>query len=94
MKRYELRNPIRFYTALAVIIVVSATLFAAGKVYAKKQADLVAVHVTMGDTLWSIAEECGSDTEIRRLIYEIREINDLDSNDLIYEGMTLLVPDK
>lgn len=93
MKKYELRNPVRFYTAIAVIIVVIATLFAAGKVYGKKANDLVGVVVTKGDTLWSIAEECNSGTEIRKLIYEIKEINNLDSNDLIFEGMTLYVPD-
>lgn len=93
MKRYELKNPVRFYTAVAIVIVVIATLFAASKVYAKKPDNLTTVVVSEGDTLWSIAQECGSETEIRELIYEIKEINGLDSNDFIYEGMVLRVPD-
>lgn len=93
MKRYELRNPVRFYASVAIIIVVIATLFAAGKVYAKKPDDFASVIVTKGDTLWSIAQECNSDTEIRELIYEIKEINNLGSNDLLFEGMVLYVPD-
>jgi hypothetical protein len=67
-------------------------LFAAGKVYAKKPDDFVSVRVTKGDTLWSIAQGCNSETEIRELIYEIKEINNLGSNDLLYEGMILYVP--
>lgn len=92
MKRYELAKPVRFYTAVAIVIVIIATLFAAGKVYAKKPYELVEVVVTKGDTLWSIAEECNSETEIRELIYEIKEINNIGSNDFLFEGMVLYVP--
>ncbi len=49
------------------------------------------VHVTSGDTLWDVASELESDQEIRVLISQIAELNDLDSSEL-QPGQTLYVP--
>ncbi len=42
------------------------------------------------DTLWSIAEEYGDDADIRKTIYEIKRLNQLDSSDLVV-GTRILV---
>jgi LysM repeat protein len=48
--------------------------------------------VNSGDTLWSIAEQVApEDTDVRAVVAEIRNLNDLESS-LIYPGQSLLVP--
>lgn len=46
--------------------------------------------VRKGDTLWKIAAENRGNTEIRKYIYQIQELNDIGST--IYPGQTLLLP--
>lgn len=47
--------------------------------------------VSPGDTIWSIALQCGIEQDIRETIYNIRKKNGLDTA-LIYPGQKLLVP--
>ena len=50
------------------------------------------VTVQSGDTLWSIAERSADGSaDIRRLVYEIQELNDVKAADLV-DGMQLKVP--
>ncbi len=50
------------------------------------------VKVTKGDTLWTIAERVATpDVDIREVIYTMKEMNQLSSNDLI-PGAVLKVP--
>ncbi|EYE88207.1 hypothetical protein Q428_09250 [Fervidicella metallireducens AeB] len=54
----------------------------------------IKVTVNQGDTLWKIAKEHKRENEdVRKLIYEIRKINKLDSA-VIVPGQTLLIPQK
>ena len=46
--------------------------------------------VQRGDTLWKIASENRGNTEIRKYIYQIQQLNDIGST--IYPGQTLLLP--
>jgi LysM repeat protein len=49
------------------------------------------IHVTRGETLWSIAEEYKKpNTDTREYIYEIRKLNDMETSE-IYEGQTLQI---
>lgn len=51
-----------------------------------------AVTVRAGDSLWSIARErVPEHKDIRAYIYEMKEINQLESS-MLYEGMLLLLP--
>ncbi|GEB33737.1 MULTISPECIES: cell division suppressor protein YneA [Brevibacillus] len=51
------------------------------------------VTVRDGDSLWTIAVRHQTETvDVRDLIQDIKEANDLQSN-LIYPGQTLLIPD-
>lgn len=50
------------------------------------------ITVESGDTLWSIASEYGSNrNDVRQLIYEISNLNELESSE-IYIGQQLLIP--
>ena len=52
----------------------------------------VSYRVQPGDTIWSIATDyIDSNTDIRKLVYEIREINKLNSA-IIIPGQELLIP--
>ena len=94
--KYRIVNRKRFFVfclcaALLAGMAVSALLkvsFAAGEpVYTE-------VTVQSGDTLWSIAERCGSpDEDIRNTICDIQRINGL-SGSVIFAGQVLLVPGK
>ena len=51
-----------------------------------------AITVESGDTLWTIAQRFVDDrTDIRKLIYEISDINDLESANLAI-GQQLIIP--
>ena len=48
--------------------------------------------VQEGDTLWAVAAtEYEGDTDIRKVIHEIQELNDLDGS-MVFPGQTLLIP--
>lgn len=48
--------------------------------------------VSPGDTIWSIATDyIDSNTDVRKLVYEIRDINKL-SSAIILPGQELLIP--
>jgi LysM repeat protein len=47
--------------------------------------------VNSGDTLWSIAERYGNDSDIREYIHNIKKINNLDSS-VLYDNTSILVP--
>lgn len=49
------------------------------------------ITVDSGDTLWGVASEVDSDQEIRVLISQIAELNDLDTSEL-QPGQVLYVP--
>ena len=54
--------------------------------------DYISVHVYTGDTLWDIASQNNPENrDLRKLVYEIKKINKLDSY-TIHAGDTLLVP--
>lgn len=47
--------------------------------------------VEPNDTLWDIAEEYGTDGDIRETIYHIKRLNQLESSDLVV-GTRILIP--
>ena len=47
--------------------------------------------VEPNDTLWSLAEEYGTDGDIRETIYNIKRLNQLESSDLMV-GTRILIP--
>ena len=58
----------------------------------KSEGDYLRVVVTNGDSVWSIAKENNpNDKDVRRLVYEIIDENDIE-NGVIYAGEELLIP--
>lgn len=50
------------------------------------------ITIDYGDNLWEIAEDYSPEkTDIRKFIYEIKKINNIDENDII-PGKKLLIP--
>ena len=96
-KKYRINNRFRFITFMALMMVI--TVFAATTMFGFNEADSlstpshVIVKVQPGDTLWDIADDYGpDDVDIRRVVYEICKLNDVNANS-IHPGQTLIVPE-
>ena len=96
MKKYKIKNRIRFITFVTVIMLVVSFaisgVFNTIKAHSTKEKEYIEVLVESGDTLWNIAKTYGSDDcDIRELIYNICQINNMKASDL-RAGQTILVP--
>ncbi|MDJ0953526.1 MAG: LysM peptidoglycan-binding domain-containing protein [Acidimicrobiia bacterium] len=90
MPRY-LTAPSRFLVIISTFVVALVLLLASSVMAAGPESETVDYRVRSGDTLWTIAEETSSGGDIRDIIAEIRDLNDLESS-LIVPGQTLVVP--
>ncbi|HOA30543.1 MAG TPA: LysM peptidoglycan-binding domain-containing protein [Clostridia bacterium] len=89
------RRTIRLRVVAFVFIVTSLLLVVtvcAKSIKTKPQTTYKTVVVEQGDTLWDLAKEYYPDMEIRRAVYELKKINNL-QDATIYEGQSLKVPD-
>lgn len=91
MKVYRLRNKKKFFTFLLllfVLIMLIGSVVSTGKNINKEYKTIT---VRQGDTLWDIAaKHCGK-IEIRKYIYQIKKVNNLDDA-IIYVGQKLNLP--
>jgi LysM repeat protein len=72
---------------VALVLLLATSVMAAGP-----EPVTADYRVRAGDTLWTIAEQVGpEDTDLRAVVAEIVDLNDLESN-LIRPGQSLLVP--
>ena len=90
MPRY-LTAPSRFLVIISTFVVALVLLLASSVMAAGPEPETVDYRVRAGDTLWTIVEEIAPESDVRGVIAEIRDINDLDSS-LIIPGQTLVVP--
>ncbi len=90
MPRY-LTAPSRVLVIISTFVVALVLLLASSVMAAGPESETVDYRVRSGDTLWTIAEEAAPDDDVRGVISEIRDLNDLESS-LIIPGQTLLVP--
>lgn len=95
--KYRIVSPIRFFVFI-LIVVLSFTLLiyglaTNGRTEAATTDTYMQVTVAANDSIWSIAEQhCdGNKTDIRSLVNEICDINDVQAGDL-EAGDTLFVP--
>ena len=96
MKKYRIKNRLRFITFItAMMLVVSfsiAGVFNIIEVHSTEEPEYVSVKVVEGDTLWDLAKEYGNaDCDIREVIYDICHINNIKASDL-RAGQTILIP--
>jgi nucleoid-associated protein YgaU len=68
-----------------------APLLGVGEGGGLRLAGVTSVVVQPGDTLWSIASPVAADGDVRAVVAEIRQLNDLSSADLV-PGQTLQLP--
>ena len=94
---YRITNPFRFFIfiTLCIMILIFAgyTLIGASDAEAASVRTYAQVVVQDGDNLWNIAEAYNQDAniDIRRVIYEIYDINEIDAAD-IQPGDVIFVP--
>ena len=95
-KRYRIVNKKRFYlfiTSLFAVIAIVLSLFANNMVHSSVyEIEYEEVKVVEGDTLWNITSKyLSKDTDIRRMIYDIKEFNKMDTS-YIYPGDVIKIP--
>jgi len=72
----------------SIIIFVGINIFVADS----SETDLVEVKIKNGDNLWKIADRFyDNDVDLRKIIYEIKKINELDSA-MLRPGQKLKIP--
>lgn len=91
-KHYVLKNKRKFLNFLLVLSIILSCIILASNSYAYKEKQYDIVIVEAGDTLWDIARSYNKNQDIRKTIYEIRKINGLSENSIIYTGDELKVP--
>ena len=101
MKRYKIVNPKRFYIFLSLLLVSLLFLtfslsafFIDHPVFGQAEIEGKTIIVKQGDTLWSLASPIAKkeNKDIRVLLYEIQERNDLHSIH-IFPGQELILPE-
>jgi len=93
----KLTTPARVVVLLTAIVVLMILLLAnavgaTGAEAFDDAAQSVAHRVTIGDTLWDVAaEHTAPGEDVRRVVFEIQRLNDLDGS-LIFPGQVLQIP--
>lgn len=97
-KKYRITSKFRFITSIVIMLMMLTasfniiTGFHVSTALTKPQ--YTNVQVTYGDTLWDIACQYKSDdTDIRKAVYDICKVNDIEASDL-KPGMTLKIPEQ
>lgn len=97
--KYQIKNRSKFIRSFAVIFsLLFLLLICFANTYSTEEICFKTIIVTAGDTLWSIAkneEENNSyyqNKDIRQIIYDIKEKNQLSNNSSLTEGIALQIP--
>ena len=85
----KLRKRCLFFVLVAALLAIVAALSIAASA-SDVQKEYVSHIVSPEDTLWDIAETYGTDGDVRKTVYEIKKLNQMESSELIV-GTELLV---
>ena len=94
-KRVRIVNKARFIMALLIVLlsILSILMLSFHSVSGNENIIYRDYVVSNGDTLWMIADEITNKTQdLREVVYEIAEVNDIGGSDHIYPGQVLKVP--
>lgn len=92
MKNYRVVNRRRFIMIVIILMMVAAAPVTFIKAFANTENDNISIVVNEGDTLWEISKNyMPKDQDIRKSIYEIEKLNDLNSCN-IKPGQVLMIP--
>ena len=98
MKKLKIVNKNKFKRSICfILLVIIMILFITLSSYSNAKTKYKIDFVSKGDTLWSIAEKEINNNDyykgkdIRKVIYEIKELNSLSNNNLV-EGTSLKIP--
>ena len=99
MKKLKIINRNKFVRTILIILSILAIVICIfiNNSYSNSNLNYKQEYINKGDTLWSIAEEeirnnpYYKDEDVRKVIYEIRELNNLKTSDLI-EGVQIKIP--
>lgn len=94
--RYRIVKPMRFFIFILITVIITVfagySLFSRSKAQASSVDTYIQVCVEENGNLWNIAERYQSDDmDIRDYIHEIREVNDIDEDNL-QPGDILFIP--
>lgn len=91
-KRYVLKNKKRFYTVMMLLMISIFTSVFASNVQGYREPKTSTITVQSGDSLWSIALKYKEKGDIRKYIYDIKKLNNLDNSN-IYAGQEIIIPE-
>lgn len=91
-KKYVVKSRSRLILSIVILFLSVAGIFFAAKAYSLDKTAFTSVQVVPGDTLWGLASRYNTGGDIRKLIFDIRRINELPDS-TIYEGQTLIIPE-
>lgn len=93
-KRYKINGKRVIRNILFLLLVFIIFNMLTSTIFGKKDLKTTSITVKSGDTLWGISKKiCNNDTSlnIQEVIYDIKEMNGLDSNEII-TGSSIYVP--
>lgn len=88
----RIRNKAKFIRSMAIVIFLLVALFNISVAKSNTpEAEYIDYTITKGETLWSIAKEYTPDNkDIRQTIYEIKQINNMQTSN-VYENQTIKI---
>lgn len=95
-KKYRIRSKFRFtlFLVIAFLCIFTAltSLLGFNNAGGSSMDEYHAIKISAGDTLWNIAAEYGPENQdIRKTVYEICELNEMNASEL-EAGQRILVP--
>jgi len=90
-RRYVLKNKPRFFSVITIALILITTPLFVVSTYGQGEQNYEVVRIAKGDTLWGIAEKYNTKGDIRKYIYDLKILNNLESSQII-EGSELKIP--
>ncbi|NLM49519.1 MAG: LysM peptidoglycan-binding domain-containing protein [Clostridiaceae bacterium] len=91
MKRRRLNKRGKLFLLLLLVTLVITINVSAFCNFSQKPDEYVIIKINPGDTLWDIAKYYSNGQDIRKVIYEINKINNLEGSN-IYPNQLIKVP--